>query len=182
MSKSVVVMLADGFEEIEAVTPVDVLRRAFAEVFFLGLTDSAKGARGVTYLADQVINDYAGIPDLLVFPGGLGGAQNLGSSAEAKQLAEKTAANGSLVAAICAAPVFTLGAWGMLDNKQATCYPGMEKEFPDTVVFSSQRVVVDGNIITSRGPGTALQFSLELVAQLYGQEKAATIAEAMVVQ
>ena len=165
------VLLADGFEEIEAVTPVDVLRRAGVEVVLVGISGlSVKGSRGVVYAADEFIADLGGEFGLVALPGGMPGAKNLGESAEARSLAEKTAAAGGLVAAICAAPAMALAPWGLLDGKRATCYPGFEKHFSSRTAFSPERVVVDGNIVTSRGPGTALEFSLRLVELASGEE------------
>jgi 4-methyl-5(b-hydroxyethyl)-thiazole monophosphate biosynthesis len=180
MSKRAVVILAEGFEEIEAATPVDVLRRAGVEVVLAGLAAGpVKGAHGLSYLTDAVLPELSGEFDLLVLPGGMPGAKNIGDSKEAMALAEKMFAQGRLVSAICAAPVMTLGAWGMLDGKWATCYPGMEKMFTKGVRFSPERVVVDGTITTSRGPGTALEFSLDLARQLVGEDTAADLAAGM---
>ncbi len=179
--KKALVLFANGFEEIEAATPVDVLRRAGVDVVTAGVGGAEiTGARGMVFRPDASLESAAGGEyDLLVFPGGMPGAKHLGESAVARELAEKMIASGKLVAAICAAPVKTLGAWGMLDGKRATCYPGMEEEFPAGVLFSPERVVVDGNITTSRAPGTALEFSLLLAEQLAGAETARTVGRAM---
>ncbi len=183
MKKKVVVLLADGFEEIEAVTPVDALRRAGAEVTLAGVGGAARtGAHGVVYPTDAVLAKLAGDFDLLVLPGGMPGAKNLGESPDARNLAEKMFKAGKVVAAICAAPVMTLGAWGILDGKNAACYPGMEKMFPAGVKFSAERVVVDGNIVTSRGPGTALEFSIALVRKLIGEKEADQLVRDMLVK
>lgn len=182
MSKKALVLLAEGFEEVEAATPIDVLRRVGAEVTVAGVgTLTPKGAHGVAYTADVLFDQVQGDFDLLVFPGGMPGAKNLGDSAKAQALAKKMFAEGRMVAAICAAPVFTLGAWGILDGRNGTCYPGMEGMFSDKVKFSSERVVVEGNVTTSRGPGTAMEFSLNLACQLMGEAAAKQIAEAMLV-
>lgn len=171
MAKTAAVLLAEGFEEIEAATPIDVLRRAGFAVTVAGLGGTVvKGAHGLAYVADATLGDLTGDFDLVVLPGGMPGAKNLGESAAAKALAERTHAAGNHVAAICAAPVLTLGAWGMLNGRNATCYPGMEKMFPPEVRFSPERVVVDGRIITSRGPGTGLEFSLAVVGAMLGAE------------
>lgn len=183
MTKKVVILLAEGFEEIEAVTPVDVLRRAGAEVILAGIGGmNIQGAHGVSYQADQALDKLSGDFDMLVIPGGMPGAKNIGESAKARELAEEMVRASKLVAALCAAPVMTLGAWGLLDGRTATCYPGMEKMFPSTVAFSPERVVMDGNITTSRGPGTALEFSLALARQLVGEDKARELAEAMLLK
>lgn len=180
MSKKVVVLLAEGFEEMEAATPIDVLRRAGAEVTVAGLGGrTIRGAHGLAYQADAELDAVDDDWDLVVLPGGMPGAKNLGESPKARKLAEKALASGKRVAAICAAPVMTLGAWGMLDGRKATCYPGMEKMFPAKVAFSPERVVVDGQVTTSRGPGTALEFSLALAEQLAGRETSAGLAKEM---
>ncbi len=180
MSKKVVVLLAEGFEEIEAATPIDVLRRAGAEVTVAGAGGLAlKGAHGLVYQADVELAKLSGDFDMVVFPGGMPGAKNLGESAEARRLAEGMLKAGKFVTAICAAPVMTLGAWGLLAGKNATCYPGMEKMFPAGVRFSTERVVVDGRVVTSRGPGTALEFSLALVRLLAGDGMADLLAKDM---
>lgn len=183
MGKKAVVFLADGFEEIEAAAPIDVLRRAGAEVVVAGVSGlKATGAHGLVYAADAELASLSGDFDLVVAPGGMPGAKNIGESPAARALAEKTLAAGKLVAAICAAPVMTLAAWGMLDNRRATCYQGMEGMFSPAVKFSPDRVVVDGNIITSRGPGTAVEFGLVLAAQLMGADAADEVAKAMLVK
>lgn len=182
MTKKAIVVLAEGFEEIEAVTPIDIMRRAGIEVTVAGLGGlNIKGAHGVTYVAEVELVNANGAFDLVVLPGGMPGSKNLGDSPAAKALAEKTLAAGGKVSAICAAPVFTLGAWGMLNGKRATCYAGMESMFPEGVSFSSETVVVDGNVITSRGPATALPFGLALVTELVGGDISRKVAGDMLV-
>lgn len=183
MLKRALVLLAGGFEEIEAITPVDVLRRAGAEVVVAGLSGVViTGAHEVVIKAETWLGDFTSELEMLILPGGMPGAQILGESAPARALTEKMLENDKYVAAICAAPALTLGAWGMLDGHRATCYPGMESKFPEAVTFSSDRVVVDGKFITSRGPGTALEFSLKLAELLMGQEAAEKVARDMLVQ
>lgn len=183
MTKKAVVLLAEGFEELEALSPVDVLRRAGVEVTVAGVGGlNIKSAHDVTVAADVLLDKLSGDFDMVILPGGMPGSKNLGDSPAARALTEKMLAGGKLVASICAAPVFTLAAWGMLDNKKATCYAGMEKMFPPSVKFSSERVVVDGAITTSRGPGTALDFAFALAAQLVGQGVADKVAGDMLVK
>lgn len=182
MAKKAVIVLAEGFEEIEAVTPIDVLRRAGVEVTVAGLGGlTVTGAHGVGYVAEVEFANLSGEFDLVVFPGGMPGSKNIGDSAAAKDFALKMAAAGKKVAAICAAPVFTLGAWGLLEGKRATCYAGMESMFPKGVEFSPETVVVDGNIITSRGPATALPFGLALAGELMGADVSGQVARDMLV-
>lgn len=181
--RAAAVLLAEGFEEIETATPVDVLRRAGVEVTLAGVDGLVhKGAHGLTYNADAKAEGLAGDFDLVVLPGGMPGAKNLGESPDARSLVERTFRAGKLIAAICAAPALTLAAWGILDGKLATCYPGMEKTFPAGVKFSPERVVVDGNVVTSRGPGAALEFSLTLVRLLVGEDQAKRIAVDMLLK
>ncbi len=182
MANKAAVLLANGFEEIEAATPIDVLRRAGVEVTVVGVGSlHIRGAHDLTYTADLLIDEVNEDFDLVVLPGGMPGARNLGDSKEARALTEKALKDGKLVAAICAAPVYTLGAWGILDHRRATCYPSMEEMFPSTTKFILDRVVVDDKVTTSRGPGTALEFSLSLVLQLLGAEVAKKIAADMLV-
>jgi DJ-1 family protein len=178
--KKVAVLVAEGFEEIECATPTDVLRRASCDVVLAGLTGmEIKGAHGLVFKMDTLISSLSGEFDMLVLPGGMPGAKHLGDSMEAKKLATDMYNDGKLVTAICAAPVMTLGAWGLLNGKKAACYPGMEGMFPENVSFSSERVVVDGNIITSCGPGTALEFSICLAAHIAGKDIATKLAADM---
>lgn len=182
MSKKVLVLLADGFEEIEALTPIDVLRRAGADVTSAATLGESrvKGAHGIFCLADSLLENLRPEGwDCIVLPGGMPGAKNLGSSNAVCSFVQATAQAGGHVAAICAAPVMTLNAWGMLHGRKATCYPGMESMFASDVHFCPDRVVQDGNITTSRGPGTALEFALHLVSVLFGVDAKATIKEQM---
>lgn len=173
MSEQVVVVLATGFEEIEAATPIDVLRRAGVDVVVAGVGSTAvQGAHGVTYQCDTALEDILSTPRAIVLPGGLPGSENLGKSDAVKQMALKVNENGGICAAICAAPAFTLAKFGVLNDRTATCYPSFEKEFDPSTKHSEDRVVVDGNIITSQGPGTSLEFSLKLAAMLVGQKAA----------
>lgn len=184
MAKALV-FLAEGFEEIEAVTVVDVLRRADVEVDTAAL--SAKrvlGAHGLAVEADVLLNDViAGSNgtkkpyDAMILPGGMPGAKHLRDDARVKALIAQQAQTGRIVAAICAAPI-ALEAAGVLRGKAATSYPGYALESAD---YREDRVVSDGNIVTSRGPGTALEFALALVERLAGADKVAKLRSGMVV-
>lgn len=169
MSEQIVVVLAEGFEEIEAVTPIDVLRRAGLDVLVAGVGATAvRGAHGVTYQCDVALEEIQSTPGAIVLPGGMPGAENLGKSEAVKELTLRVHESGGICAAICAAPALTLAKFGLLDGRTATCYPSFEKEFDPSTKHSEDRVVVDGNIVTSRGPGTSLEFSLKLAAILAG--------------
>jgi 4-methyl-5(b-hydroxyethyl)-thiazole monophosphate biosynthesis len=179
------VLLADGFEEIEAITIVDVLRRASIEVTTVAAYTNGKdvavtGAHNLVVVADLAIAAIVGRTfDAVVLPGGMPGAGHLRDSVEVKNLVMQTAQRGGLVAAICAAPM-ALGHFGLLKGKRACCYPGFEAELKGATVVTD-RVTVDGRIVTSRGPGTSLSFALALVQQLCGDEKAASLSSAMLV-
>ncbi|MDR1613345.1 MAG: DJ-1/PfpI family protein [Planctomycetota bacterium] len=178
MSRKAAVLFAEGFEEIEAVTPVDILRRAGIETLMAGVAGmEVVGVHGIPIRVDVPVEKLKGAEfDLLVLPGGGPGSKRLGSSGEARRATEEAFRSGRLVAAICAAPVYTLSAWGLLSGRRATCYPGMENQFADDVLFSPENVVRDGNIITSRGAGVALDFSLALAAALAGEAAADKLA------
>jgi 4-methyl-5(b-hydroxyethyl)-thiazole monophosphate biosynthesis len=173
----VLVPLADGFEEIEAVTIIDVLRRAGIDVRVAALEKgSVRGSHGIEIATDGALSETrASEFQALVLPGGMPGSKNLSDDARVRDLVREFDASKKLVAAICAAPI-VLEAAGVLKGRRATSYPG--NELP-SAVYSEERVVVDGNVITSRGPGTALEFALELVERLASPESAARLAAGM---
>lgn len=176
------VLLADGFEEIEAVTPIDVLRRAGVEVITAGVGGRrVVGSHGVVLEADTTLDDAPRDVDVVVLPGGMPGADNLGKSQAVRDIVERTHAAGKRVAAICAAPAMALGRTSVLAGKRATCYPGFEKHLPDGVTHADDRVVVDGLVVTAKGPGVALEFSLALVEQLVSKEQADQLRAGMIV-
>jgi len=180
MRKKVLIVLAEGFEEIEAITPMDILRRADLEVIVAGVgRKEVTGAHGVRVQADVILEHCRDIPDAVVLPGGLPGAENLSKSKELEHLIRKMDQAGKLIGAICAAPSLVLARKGFLDGRKATCYPGFEKNFGPNATFSPDRVVRDGHVVTSRGPGSAMEFALELVEQLAGPEKAEQLAGAL---
>ena len=182
MKKKVLIVLADGFEELEAVAPIDVLKRAGLEVTIAGLDKSnIESARGLKILTDSKLDDIKGEFDCLILPGGGEGAENLAKSLKLKSLIKDMYNRGKLIAAICASPVLVLSPTGILKGKKATCYPGVEKEFSPDVKFVNENIVVDGNIVTSRGPGTALLFGLKIVEILIGKETADSLKEKMVI-
>jgi 4-methyl-5(b-hydroxyethyl)-thiazole monophosphate biosynthesis len=179
MAKKALLVLADGFEEIEALTPIDILRRAGVEVVVAGLGGkTVKGSRGAVMNADTELESYSGAPDAIVFPGGMPGAENLAKSSKVKELIRSLNAAGKLIAAICASPALVLAPTGLLDGKKATCYPGMEENFSSKITHVKDKVVQDGNIITSRGPATAFPFALKIVENLVGRETAELVGKA----
>lgn len=177
---SAAILLAPGFEEIEAVTIIDVLRRAGVDVRILG-QDAGRvtGAHDVRIEVDQLFGDAWEDWDVVILPGGMPGSTNLRDDDRVMGLLRRQREAGRLVAAICAAPI-ALAAAGLLDGLQVTCYPGFEDQLGEGIP-STARVVADGGVITSRGPGTAMWFSLQLVAQLCGQDKADELARQMLV-
>lgn len=182
MPKTALVILAEGFEDIEAVGPVDFLRRAGVRVTIAGLTDlKVKSARHIDVAADLLLKDLKEVPDAVILPGGLPGAANLAKSREVGELVKKMNAAGKIVAAICAAPAAVLAPLGVLDGKKATCYPGDERDFSKETIHSGERVVEDGNIITSQGPGTALEFAFVIATRLVGKEMAETVRGKMLI-
>lgn len=168
MSK-VLVPLADGCEDIEAVTVVDILRRAGVEVVAAGLTGKpVKCSRGTVIMADAALDAVSGEAfDMIVLPGGMPGAEHLKNDRRILDLLKSMAQSGKYVAAICAAPI-ALHAAGLLEGKTATSFPGYLDQLPGSHTYSTQPVVIDGNLITSRGPGTAMDFALALVDLLCG--------------
>lgn len=183
MSKAAV-LLANGFETIEALTPVDVLRRSGVEVVLLGVGGKQrKSAQGIWVETDDEIQNWKDDLDLVVLPGGMApGAAELGRSAETRDLVKKTLAAGGVVGAICAAPACALAPFGVLKGLKATCYPGMETHFDRETVYVAEPVVEDGQVITSQGPATSLAFALRLAARLAGEEKAKAVAKGMLTQ
>ncbi len=175
--KRVALLLADGFEEVEAITPIDFLRRAGIQVDLLGVkSEMVTGSHGISVKADTRIMGYRTMPDGVILPGGMPGAQNIADSSEAITLAKMVGEAGNMIAAICAAPAVVLAAHGFLDGKRATCYPGYESAFGENTEFSEESVVVDGTTITSRGAGTAAAFSLAVIRYLAGSEAADKVA------
>ena len=173
--------LATGFEDIEALTTVDVLRRAGHEVVTLSISDEREvvSAHGVTILADGLLADAdLSDADLLLLPGGMPGSSNLNESAEVHQALEAHAARRGYIGAICAAPMVLVSA-GLLDGRRATCYPGFENYFPAMSIYTGEVVCHDGNIITANGPAAALPYAYTLLARLTNDETAQAIAEGM---
>lgn len=172
--KKVLVTLAPGFEEVEALTPVDILRRAGAHVVIAGtLNGPIEGRNGIRVVPDASLDDAlkdAGSFDMIVLPGGAVGAENLKKDSRVKGLIAAIDSRGAFVTAICAAPA-VLSAAGVLDGKRATSHPSVRNALGSAIV-TDERVVADGNIITSQGPGTAMEFAFRLVEALFGAEKA----------
>lgn len=167
-TKRIALFIADGSEEVEAVTPIDFLRRAGVEVLVAGVsTLEVTGGHAIRITADILAEDVPEDIDGVVVPGGMPGASNIGANEAAVAVVRKAFAGGKLVAAICAAPAVVLEPAGVLTGKRFTCFPGFEEKVTSGT-FSTDRVVVDGNLITSRGAGTAAEFSVEIIRYLLG--------------
>jgi len=176
----VIVIVADGFEEIEAVSVIDILRRADVEVSVTGIKDGyATGAQNIVIRPDTTLEDIDEDDyDMVVLPGGTVGARNINKSREADLLIRKFAEEEKYIAAICAAP-YVLAEKGILKGCMATSYPGFREKVEKDSEYVEAVVVVDENIITSRGPATAAEFGFTLVELLVSEEKAEELREAM---
>lgn len=168
----VLVPIAEGSEELEAVTIIDLLRRAGIEVVVAGLAQGpVKASRGVSLLPDVALETVLDEDfDMIVLPGGAGGAERLQQDPRVHRLLQRQAAAGRFTAAICAAPK-VLAAAGLLKGRRATSFPGF-LDAAESVVQEKTAVVVDDRVVTSRGPGTAMDFALALIAVLLGEEQA----------
>ena len=181
--KKVAVHLVTGFEEIEAITIIDVLRRANLEVTTVSMTASNEvtGAHQIPVIADVLFSEveYSNI-DALVLPGGMPGAKNLDEHEGLQQQITQFNHEQKLLGAICAAPL-VFGHLGILKGKKAVCYPGFESELHGAEILKSP-TAVSGNIVTGTGVGTALKFALQLVEELAGKEKSKQLAKAVLVE
>ena len=179
MSK-IAVFMADGCEEIEALTVVDILRRAGINIDMLSISDNlnVEGAHGIQFRADYLMtdknsDDYDGV----VLPGGMPGTTNLENNTLVQSALKKQFSAGKLIAAICAAPSI-LGKNGMVNGKKVTSYPGFENAF-SRATYVTDSVVTDGNVITSRGMGTAIDFALAILEYLIGSDAASDMAKSI---
>lgn len=175
----VYLFLANGFEEVEALTPLDLLRRAGVEVTTVGIGgDMIRGSHGITVQADIPDVLYTDAkPEMVILPGGMPGSKNLDASRTVDMALKAAVRSEAFIAAICAAP-FVLGKRGLLAGKEAICYPGFEKELTGATI-SARRVVRDGRIITAAGMGVAVEFGLALVEALKGARSAQDIRRAI---
>jgi 4-methyl-5(b-hydroxyethyl)-thiazole monophosphate biosynthesis len=177
----VLIAVANGSEEIETLTPVDLLRRAGAEVILAasGLDRQVTLSRGVVVIADDLISNVARQDfDCIVVPGGQPGSDTLSADDVLIAALQQQKLSDKWHAAICAAPVVVFQPHGLLEGSVATCYPKLAGSLHDAS-RASERVVVSNKCITSQGPGTALEFSLELIRQLFGEHKAAEVGAAV---
>lgn len=179
--KQVSVFLANGFEEIEGLTVVDLLRRAGVEVTTVSITGdmTIHGAHGIDVQADKLFEEMNyDSQDMLVLPGGMPGTLNLGAHEGLEKLLRQFYDNKKYLAAICAAPS-VFGKYGFLKGREATCYPGFEEALEGAECITDA-VAIDDFVITSRGMGTAIPFSLTLIEKLVGLEKADEIGKSII--
>jgi 4-methyl-5(b-hydroxyethyl)-thiazole monophosphate biosynthesis len=190
LSKTLIVLLAEGFEEIEALTPVDYMQRAGirATLTAVGNDLTVTGSRGIKVIAEFILDSLSeekiNALDGIIVPGGLKGSDNLAASKKVQELLVNMAAKGKLICSICAAPARVLAPLGLLAGKKYTCYPGEEEKVPSSpskgANWKEDRVVVDGNLITSRGPGTAGEWSCAIIEKLLGEAEAKKIADKVI--
>lgn len=175
-------VLADGFEEIEAITVIDVLRRASLEVSVVGVKSrEVKGSHGIVVAADALLDAALDKPwDAVFLPGGLPGAYHLRDEPSVQRFLREQAARGAVLAAICAAPI-ALAQAGLLQGRRVTSYPSFKDALSGAAVYEEGRVVEDGAVITSRGPGTAFELALHLVARFCSADTARALAQSMLV-
>jgi 4-methyl-5(b-hydroxyethyl)-thiazole monophosphate biosynthesis len=178
MQKHAILLLADGFEEIEAITPIDLLRRAGIAVTTLGITDTTVcGSHGITFCADMLLEEFTGSADAVILPGGPGHKHLIASDAVIK-LIKRYYTEHRLCAAICAAPIVLAHA-GILNGVEATCFPGDEYDLDGAILVNSP-LVIDKTVITARAAGNALDFSLAIIHYLAGKEAMQAVSSAIV--
>ncbi len=175
----IAILLADGFEEIEALTPLDVLRRAGLDAKTVAVAGKiAVGSHGIPVICDMTADEVdTDALTAVIFPGGMPGALNLDAAPVSDRFIDAAVKNGGILAAICAAPL-VLGRRGLLHGRRATCYPGFEKEL-DGAVCTGAQTEVDGRIITAKGMGAALEFSLKITEAIKGRAEAIKISESV---
>jgi 4-methyl-5(b-hydroxyethyl)-thiazole monophosphate biosynthesis len=176
----VFIFLADGFEEIEAIAPIDIFRRADIDVTTVSISNekSVRGAHNIAVQADKLFKEVDfSTNDLLYLPGGMPGTRNLDAHEGLKELFLKQAGENKKIAAICAAPSI-LGKLGLLNGKEAICYPGFENQLAGATI-SKYKIVKSGKIYTAKGAGVAIQFALKLVEELKGKTLADKIEESI---
>jgi 4-methyl-5(b-hydroxyethyl)-thiazole monophosphate biosynthesis len=172
------IFLANGFEEIEALAVVDILRRCDLDVVIVGIGGKRiTGSHNITVECDADENIQAEKIDAVILPGGMPGTLNLENSAFVQKMIDKAAESGALVCAICAAPS-VLGHKGLLRGKKATCYPGFETALEGAAV-AGRAIEIDGNFITGKGPGVALEFGFAVASRLAGEEAAEKVRVSM---
>jgi len=181
--KKIAVHLAEGFEEIEAISIIDVLRRAELNVTVVSVIENLQvtGSHGIRVVADKLFSDVNyDLVDMIILPGGMPGATNLNNHLGLREQILNFQDNKKLLGAICAAPL-VFGNLGILKHIKATCYPGFENQLHGAIV-TSENVEVSENIITAKGAGVAIDFALKIVELLKGKELATKLAQKMIVE
>jgi protein deglycase len=182
MNNRIVFILADGFEEIEALTPIDFLRRLGFSVAIAGLGDKKiTGSHGIIIEADVLLAQITEIPKAVVLPGGMPGSINLRDSEAVIKLIQKTHSQGNLVAAICAAPI-ALNKAGILEGKAVTSHPSVKESFENSVTYTGSRVERDGNIITAKAAGVAFEFAAKIAEYYNKKAEAEALLKSMFVE
>ena len=177
----VYIYMADGFEEVEAITVYDLLKRAEIEFKTVSIMEKkeVEGAHGLKLYADVLFDDAtADDCEMMIFPGGMPGAKYLSKHEGLLSQLKSFINEEKWVAAICAAPALVLSGNNLISGKKATCYPGMKGKM-EGIEYLEEDVVVDGKIITSRGPATAMSFALEIIKQLKGEDVYSEVAEGL---
>ena len=180
MSK-VALILADGMEEVEAVTPIDFLRRAGIDVITVGLTGTKiTGSHNIPVLADVDLKDFSFDVDGIVIPGGMPGSANIAANSRIREQIQKFDSEEKLVAAICAAPALVLGGAGVLEGRRYTCFPGMETQAGPGGTYTASRLEQDGHILTGIGAGGAAEFAAGIISYFLGPDAAEKILKTTV--
>ncbi len=177
---NVVLFLAEGFEEIEALAVVDILRRGGVDIFTMSITESKEvvGKSNIKVVADVVFNKSMAVKsEMIIFPGGTVGMENLKNNSDVIDILKDFSENNKKISAICASPSI-LGINGVLNGYKAICYPGLEELLKGAEIVD-KKVVCDRNIITSKGPGTTIDFALAILKELKGEECANSVAEGL---
>ncbi|XP_050219346.1 protein DJ-1 homolog B-like [Mercurialis annua] len=187
-AKKVLLPIANGTEPMEAVVTIDVIRRSGADVTVTSVENNqlkVDACHGVKIVADALISDFSvddAVFDLIALPGGMPGASNFKNCGALESMVKKQAADGRFYAAVCASPAVAFASWGVLKGLKATCYPAFMEQLQSSAMAVESRVQQDGIVVTSRGPGTTMEFAVALVEQLYGKEKANEVSGPLVMR
>ena len=182
MKNNILFILANGFEEIEALTPIDFLRRLRFSIVIAGLEGkSIKGSHDIVIDADIMLSELTETPKAVILPGGMPGSENLRDNEAVIELIQETYSQGNLIAAICAAPI-ALNKAGILEGKTITSHPSVKDSFADSVTYTGNRVEQDGNIITAKGVGVAFEFATKIAEYYNKKEEAEALLKALFVE
>jgi DJ-1 family protein len=178
--KKALLVIANGIEEMETVVVFDILKRSGVDVTIAGLSEKEnESARKMHIIADCTLSEAGDQYDAIILPGGGEGAKNLSESTYLLDIIKRMHKNNKIIAAICASPALVLAPTGILSGKRITCYPDMKDSLAEDIIFEDKDVVQDGNIITSKGPGTAPAFGIKLAETLVGRSIAETVKNKM---